>query len=158
MTAWQIVFVYSLFWKSFEKVLTLFLVFLRFSVLFLLFANANCYYFYQLTVITLIPFLNEFQRNTFSPPCTNFIQQIRFATVGSVEDAEMIINHFNDFGSKMKVSYSNKSAKDYNKPTSTSTEDDFYLNLLKEPRSRIVFCFFLLTFHVFNLHVRWIIM
>lgn len=59
-----------------------------------------------------------------------------FVTVGSVEDAEAVINNFNNtMGQRIRVSYSEKSAKDYNKPcTSNKAEDDFYLSLFKDPR------------------------
>ena len=61
---------------------------------------------------------------------------ISFVTVGSIEDAEAVINHFNNtLSQRIKVSYSEKSAKDYNKPcTSNKDADDFYLSLFKDPR------------------------
>lgn len=53
-----------------------------------------------------------------------------FVTVKNVEDAELVINHFKDFG-KIKVTYSEKSAKEYGKDI--NTEDDlYYLNLCQE--------------------------
>jgi len=58
-------------------------------------------------------------------------------TVGSIEDADKIIEHFTDSRHKrIKVSYSEKSAREYNKPVTSNDKDadDFYLNLINNPR------------------------
>ena len=66
---------------------------------------------------------------------------LSFVTVGSVEDADAVINYFNNtIGQRITVSYSEKSAKDFNKPCeSNKANDDFYLSLFKDPRFSISF-------------------
>ena len=61
--------------------------------------------------------------------------------MGSVEDADAVINYFNNtVGQRITVSYSEKSAKDFNKPCeSNKANDDFYLSLFKDPRFSISF-------------------
>lgn len=67
---------------------------------------------------------------TLTQMVTSFSSNNRFATFNNIDDAESIINYFNDYEIGkyiLKVTYTNQSASQYKKHT--SEDDEYYASL-----------------------------